>query len=302
MFGAISLPVHHDEASMRNHHHQPQPASSPYRPNVSSPLSSSPLRALSTTPPPLSSRDVNARLPRETQSSPIQASRSSTSAVSVASCKFAARGPVRPNPAAQKREATQESRRKMFLKNVRQRQEDRRWEMRGGEQEVRFFAILSLIVSSANIRDQLLKLEWFSLNREIQHARNADLDGLVLESDIEDAARLRDEVMSKPRGLPLPQQLRHGTDGEGDVDMDADAMMVDMLEQEQQAELEALVSSMPDANQQQHAAFLSSSSRSPDSPHWSDDEDYDALFEDYISQEQQQQALRPASSGDMDLS
>lgn len=51
--------------------------------------------------------------------------------------KFANRGPARPNPlTAQKREAAQESRRKLFLKNVRQRAEDRRWERRGGEQEV----------------------------------------------------------------------------------------------------------------------------------------------------------------------
>lgn len=36
----------------------------------------------------------------------------------------------------QKREAAQASRRRLFLKNVRQRAEDKRWENRGGEQEV----------------------------------------------------------------------------------------------------------------------------------------------------------------------
>lgn len=148
-----------------------------------------------------------------------------------------------------------------------------------------------------------MKLEWFSLNREIQHARNADFDGVVLESDIEDAARLRDEVMSKPRGLPSQQQPQNEMDGDGDVDMDAEAMMVDMLEQEQQAELEAMMSSMPHAQHPQQVNFFAQSSRPPDSPHWSDDdEDYDALFKDYMSQEQGQQGLGPCPSGDMDLS
>lgn len=153
MFGAVSLPVDRDELPMRtthpHHHHQPQSASSPYRPTVSSPLSSSPLRATSTTPPPpLSSRDANARVARDIQSSPIQASRSSSSstpsALSAASCKFAARGPVRPGFAAQKREVLQENRRKMFLKNVRQRADDQKWERRGGEQEVRHLDFLNV--------------------------------------------------------------------------------------------------------------------------------------------------------------
>jgi hypothetical protein len=46
---------------------------------------------------------------------------------------------------SQKREVAQEGRRKLFLRNVRQRAEDRRWEMRGGEQEVSFFLFLSFL-------------------------------------------------------------------------------------------------------------------------------------------------------------
>lgn len=143
---------------------------------------------------------------------------------------------------------------------------------------------------------QLLKLEWSSLNRDIQQARNADLDGVVFESDIEDAARLREEVMQKHPSHPswleaIPEEAAAG--GGMQVEADADEIMVDMLEQEQQAELDALVSSMPEGQQQL-------SSRSPDSPHLSDDYDYDALFLDYLSQEEQGQVL--TSSGDMDLS
>lgn len=99
----------------------------PYKPTKSSPLSSSPVRA--PTSPPLTPCDSNAR--RATQSSPILAASTTPSFTS----KFASR-PSRPNPVTQKREAAQESRRQLFLKNVRQRAEDKRWEKRGGEQEV----------------------------------------------------------------------------------------------------------------------------------------------------------------------
>lgn len=108
-----------------------------YRPAVSSPLSSSPIRA--TTPPPLAPRDANAR--RATQSSPISAS---AGPAKHTLSKFASR-PARPNPVTQKREVAQEGRRKLFLRNVRQRAEDRRWEMRGGEQEVSFFSFFALL-------------------------------------------------------------------------------------------------------------------------------------------------------------
>lgn len=134
--------------------------SSPYRPSISSPLSSSPIRASSSstmTTPPLSPRDPNAGWGRTTsfrdcQSSPIRESKQQTSTIfgsggygfggegdgGNSSChgsKFSSR-PTRPVPLNLKRDAAQESRRKLFLKNVRQRAEDRRWEMRGGEQEV----------------------------------------------------------------------------------------------------------------------------------------------------------------------
>lgn len=120
--------------------------SSPYRPTVSSPLSSSPIRASSPmTTPPLSPRDPNARA---IQSSPIFAASKQDqylspvifgsgggSSSSSSTSRFASR-PTRPTPLNLKREEAQESRRKVFLKNVRQRAEDKRWEMRGGEQEV----------------------------------------------------------------------------------------------------------------------------------------------------------------------
>jgi hypothetical protein len=46
-----------------------------------------------------------------------------------------------------RREDVQESRRRLFLQNVRQRGEEKRWEMRGGEDEVRFPSSSSLSLS-----------------------------------------------------------------------------------------------------------------------------------------------------------
>lgn len=123
--------------------------SSPYRPTFSSPLSSSPIRASTTTPPatppspvsPCSSPifgSISTNYNNNNNDAPSGDAMSSPAHGAKPNIfKFANRGPARPNPlTAQKREAAQESRRKLFLKNVRQRAEDRRWERRGGEQEV----------------------------------------------------------------------------------------------------------------------------------------------------------------------
>ncbi|POS78838.1 hypothetical protein DHEL01_v202764 [Diaporthe helianthi] len=279
MFTTMGLtPIFPDFAS-----HAPSSPYSPsaYRPAISSPLSSSPIRATTPPSPPLSACDANAR--REIQSSRISASWSSSSGPTKPVSRFASR-PARPNPVvSQKREAAQESRRKLFLKNVRQRAEDSRWERRGGEQE-------------------LLKLEWISLNKGLRQAKNADLDGLVSESDIEEAARLRDEEVAAGAGSSAAAPWGQA----GQSNPDVDEMMVDTLEREQQAEIEeyeAIVASMQSGASGGQPWGEQDERKPPDSPHLSeDDDDYDALFMDYLSQEQQGTGQAPASSGEMDLS
>lgn len=92
------------------------------RPSVSSPLSSSPVRASS----PLSPADEETRWqPRQVQSSPIRPNNS----------KYQSR-PARPNPVMKRREELQEQRRKSFLQNVRQKAEDRSWQRRDIEGQV----------------------------------------------------------------------------------------------------------------------------------------------------------------------
>lgn len=68
---------------------------------------------------------------------------SSSSHGSSSKFRFAARDP-RPNPAVRRREDVQETRRQLFLQNVRHRADEKRWERRGGEDEVRIFFPLFL--------------------------------------------------------------------------------------------------------------------------------------------------------------
>lgn len=101
--------------------------------------------------------------------------------------------------------------------------------------------------------------------------------------------------MSKSRALEGSPEASASQE-RGDVDMGADDMLVDMFEQEQQAELEAMVAEM---------SGQASSDRPPAAPQWSDDEDYDALFMDYLNQEQQEELVHSqdvAGDGQMDLS
>lgn len=92
-----------------------------HRPAVSSPLSSSPLRASS----PLGNQDENHFSIREIQSSPIRPP----------TFKYSSR-PTRPNPVMRRREDAQEQRRAKFLRNVRDKAEDKAWERRDIEGQV----------------------------------------------------------------------------------------------------------------------------------------------------------------------
>jgi hypothetical protein len=97
-----------------------------YAPQVSSPLSSSPLRSL-----PLSPRDRNAlQSPRRRfpMSSPTFAKNRKENPYS--------QRVTRSNPLIHNRGDGRETRRKLFLKKVREDSEDKRWEARGGDDEV----------------------------------------------------------------------------------------------------------------------------------------------------------------------
>lgn len=121
-----------------------------HQPSVPSPLSSSPIRASQTSnysqssptrAMPLAPRDTNA-LPRQARSSPPRTTDDGSSC-GAKFLKFASRT-TKPNPLRPaNREAAQESRRRQFLDSVRQRRQDRAWERRGGDQEVRCCCFVS---------------------------------------------------------------------------------------------------------------------------------------------------------------
>ncbi|KAL2019702.1 hypothetical protein VTK56DRAFT_9239 [Thermocarpiscus australiensis] len=225
-----------------------------HRPPVSSPLSSSPIRP--PPPSPFSPCDPNTlntfRPPpqRETQSSPIRApSTSANSSGSGSKFRYATRNP-RPNPVLKRREDAQEGRRRLFLQNVRQRADDKRWERRGGE-------------------DELLKLEWWRLNRERQLAREAEVaQYLALDADVDE----------QERELQLQGLLARREPGGGS---DVDALMADAIEQQEEAEVDALLSALEMAESEGQRGLPGS----PGSSHFSNDEDYDGIFMDLISQQ-----------------
>lgn len=130
-----------------------------HRPVVSSPLSSSPMRASS----PLSPIDENSLPQRQTQSSSIQPPK----------FRFASR-PTRPNPLVRRRDDARESRRRGFLQSVRQKSDDRAWQRR-------------------DIEGQFLRTSWLASLGWLSH------DVLPLsEADIEDATAFQREAQQLP--------------------------------------------------------------------------------------------------------
>ncbi|KAE9570773.1 hypothetical protein CGCF415_v009811 [Colletotrichum fructicola] len=208
-----------------------------FRPAVPSPLSSSPIRA-SLPLSPISDNTV-----RQTQSSPIPAPK----------FKYASR-PTRPNPVLRRREDVQENRRKAFLQNVRQRQDDKTYQRR-------------------DMEGTLLKSDWDRDMRQRYYFKQLEGDAIYSDADIEDAATL-----SQNQKQQIPD--------------DVDDMMVDAIAQEEQDELDALLSSYSQSSDAQQPA-------KSDPYNLSDDEDYDELFMSLVSQES---AVPDASSQEMDMS
>jgi hypothetical protein len=146
--------------------------------------------------------------------------------------------------------------------------------IRSGKREgvrIRYvFCLIPRCCLDANPVRQLLKLEWSRLNQELRQAKESDIEGFVRIEDIENE--------------PPAEQPE-----------DIDAMMLDALEQEEQAELEALLASLPS----QGSERTQTSQNRPESMHFSDDEDYDSLFMELISE---QENVPPTNSDDVEMS
>ncbi|CAI4215367.1 unnamed protein product [Parascedosporium putredinis] len=117
---------------------------------------------------------------------------------------FAARQ-TKPNPLVRKREEGQQTRRQLFLKNVRGRADEKAFERRS--------------IEGHAIR------RWHEEQQQIFQQRENDAAGMPTERDIEDAANLADQQFS--------QQIFE----------DVDSLMADEAARQEQLELEALLAS-----------------------------------------------------------
>ncbi|KAK1780863.1 hypothetical protein QBC45DRAFT_371806 [Copromyces sp. CBS 386.78] len=289
--------------------YQPQ-----YRPKISSPLSSSPIRpfdsTMSRSSPPGSPTSKSRGIFRgQTQSSPIfgsllqsqgqgqgQASGQSGPAAADGQqeqskfLKYNSR-PSRPMNHPSFSSNRKEDRRRLFLQNVRQRADDKAWERRGGENE-------------------LLKLEWLRFNRELRLAKEAsappnDPNTDTLQQEIEELAQLRANFNHQ-------QQFLEGLLEDQPPGQDMDAYMADMIAREEEAELEALLALNQQAQedlrvrggqegqQGQGQQLGQPGQRRGDDfmeDEGDDDDEYDALFMEVLAQQQQHQQQQP-SGGD----
>ncbi|KAK3996733.1 hypothetical protein QBC44DRAFT_377491 [Cladorrhinum sp. PSN332] len=204
-----------------------------HRPTISSPLSS---------PPAVNSRDFSfGHHQRETQSSPLAPSTNTNNTNNAnnklfrfSSTPFRAGNPL----TSKKRDEVRDTKRRLFLANVRQRQEDKKWERRGGE-------------------DEALKMEFYRLDRE---RKERMFQQLVVE--------------------PEEEELFEDTMMEGGED---DAKMVDLLEEQEREEVDALLElEMERARQEARVGGEFGVREEEDD----DGDDYDGLFMEMISSQQ----------------
>lgn len=152
---------------------------------------------------------------------------------------------------------------------------------RGTEEEVtkRYEQLVQLfrLYYNANMFCQTLKLEWSILDRQRREQKNADIDGIVFEDELDDILELQRPQMEQQQ--------------------DPDEMMVDAMVQEEEEELNAMLSMLETHSSQARGGKAPST--------LSDDDDYDDLFIDFLSQQGQtsQNANQQfASSRQMDMS
>ncbi|KAK3392135.1 hypothetical protein B0T20DRAFT_75091 [Sordaria brevicollis] len=301
--------------------YQPQ-----YRPKISSPLSSSPIRpfdstTMSRSSPPGSPTSKPRGLfgQAQAQSSPIfgsflqaqqpqlQASAQNGQTEGQPDAqggnkflKFNSR-PSRPMNHPSFSSNKKDDRRRLFLQNVRQRADDKAWERRGGENE-------------------LLKLEWHRFNHELRLAKEASAppdpfsqshqNDEALQREIEELAQLRAKFNHQQQFL---EGLLEDSPDQNQMD---DAYMADMIAREEEAELEALLAlnqqAQEDLRQQgqlgqgqglQHQGQGQQRQQGGgDLMDDGDDDEYDELFMEVLAQQQQgQQQLNGGAGADQGI-
>jgi hypothetical protein len=135
-----------------------------------------------------------------------------------------------------------------------------------------------------------LKSEWQSELEELSRFKETDAP-VISESDIEDE--------------PQPQPLVHWQPPQ-EAPQDFDDMMVDIMAQQEENEVDALISSFIETPTSVPQIQISAPTPRPDLPSISEDEEYEQLFMEMImeqeSAKQQQQQQTSLSWGQMDMS
>ncbi|KFY05115.1 hypothetical protein O988_00246 [Pseudogymnoascus sp. VKM F-3808] len=198
-----------------------------YAPVTPSPLSSSPLRASP-------NRDDIFSMSSLTPPQTNQTQRCSESAYSARQTK--------KNPLIHRNDNDngRETRRKLFLRRVRQDSEDKRWEKRGGD-------------------DEIMRTIWIAeqKRREEKRARDAQAwAGIEEEEEDLDDSQLREAGKVNPR---------------------QDEEMADEVAQQEDAEMEAMLS-MLDAESWDPPPNQGNQHDDNNTPYGSDDDEYDQLF------------------------
>ena len=170
-----------------------------------------------------------------------------------------------------------ETRRKLFLKNVRERQEEKRWQGRGGDEEIE-------------------RMLWVAEER--RRRERVEREGRVAGN------WLGEEEQEEEEGWVGSQMV--GSDAGRESDWDRDARMAEEIARREEEELDALLemngsiisqsqeSRIVGDNENGVATMEGGGSRRPgedhpsETPYGSDEEDYDNLFMEVIRNEQQE--------------
>lgn len=134
----------------------------------------------------------------------------------------------------------------------------------------------------------MLRLEWAVLDRKWREQKNADADGILYEDDIDESQQFAPE-----QHMHVANYFEQHVNG-----LEPDEMMADAMAREEQRELDAMLSMLePQATSQSGFRGM----LRPTSPSMLSEDEYDDLFMDLASEEQQgSQEL--VCSGEMDMS
>ncbi|KAE8452987.1 hypothetical protein EG329_012174 [Mollisiaceae sp. DMI_Dod_QoI] len=266
-----------------------------YTPHVPSPLSSSPLRS---SPSPLSPRDANVppRVPDTLMSSPpkqsTMRSESDENSITPSSNKSALISPpptrressfskrtTKVNPLIHGRgnaDEGRETRRKLFLKNVREASEEKRWRDRGGD-------------------DEIMRCIWVAEQRRLDERRRKEVMGF--EADVEEEEPSIDEVMADEVAMKEEQELEAllGYLNQDDGNQIMNQSMVS------EPETNALM--WDNINNRDPTNPAPQGQLTAETPYGSDDEEYDDIFMDVIQEETRLSSQRQPSgySEDQDM-